>query len=294
MLRINSEGPHPSPQLNIKGGNIQRKADRTVHTSDIDIRDMECELALTEKMPNNERGSLAEVTDQLTRIEQTIRNMTPQVTVRGTATEESADAIPTAGPSGQAKAGEAMPTKEDVKVEETSMKTKKKRHFSNSKDQTIKVMQKDLDDLSAPSVIGWASITVTSAQKSRRVRNAEDSSGGTDSVNSASITVIRTGGVGAKTNRAGIAPCIRLQEALQEARIKDRPLISIGNYTINCGDADEKKIPSQQAAIVGIDANAKMRMDINPMCLEMILFHRANIGQWKSSNSPLRVDELHR
>ncbi|KAK6735464.1 hypothetical protein RB195_018587 [Necator americanus] len=78
MLRINSEGPHPSPQLNIKGGNIQRKADRTVHTSDIDIRDMECELALTEKMPNNERGSLAEVTDQLTRIEQTIRNMTPQ------------------------------------------------------------------------------------------------------------------------------------------------------------------------------------------------------------------------
>ncbi|KAK6761877.1 hypothetical protein RB195_022826 [Necator americanus] len=64
-----------------------------------------------------------------------------------TATEESADAIPTAGSSGQAKAEEAMPTKEDVKVEETSMKTKKKRHFSNTEDQTIKVMQKDLDDL---------------------------------------------------------------------------------------------------------------------------------------------------
>ncbi|KAK6745201.1 hypothetical protein RB195_011737 [Necator americanus] len=78
MLRIKSEGLYLSPLLNLKGENIQRKAGRTLHTLDIDIRDMECELALAEKMYDNERGSLAEVTDQLTRIEQPIRNMTPQ------------------------------------------------------------------------------------------------------------------------------------------------------------------------------------------------------------------------
>ncbi|KAK6755547.1 hypothetical protein RB195_014115 [Necator americanus] len=75
--------------------------------------------------------------------------------------------------------------------------------------------------------------------------------------------------------------------ALQETRMRDRPVISIENYTIYCGDADENKcsrtydpaednskdafydelnalmskIPSQQVVIVGIDANAKMGLE---------------------------------
>ncbi|KAK6762470.1 hypothetical protein RB195_023262 [Necator americanus] len=75
--------------------------------------------------------------------------------------------------------------------------------------------------------------------------------------------------------------------ALQETRIRVRPLSNIDNYTIYCGDADERKIvsahaptdtsedhnedafydelniliskiPSQQSLIGEIDANAKM------------------------------------
>ncbi|KAK6736618.1 hypothetical protein RB195_019361 [Necator americanus] len=78
--------------------------------------------------------------------------------------------------------------------------------------------------------------------------------------------------------------------ALQETRMRDRPVISIENYTIYCGDADENKIvsahaptetaednskdafydelnalmskkPNQQVVIVGIDANAKMGLE---------------------------------
>ncbi|KAK6727855.1 hypothetical protein RB195_005494 [Necator americanus] len=69
----------------------------------------------------------------------------------------------------------------------------------------------------------------------------------------------------------------------EETRMRDRPVISIENYTIYCGDADENKveaaednskeafydevnalmskIPSQQVVIVGIDANAKMGLE---------------------------------
>ncbi|KAK6743959.1 hypothetical protein RB195_010951 [Necator americanus] len=72
--------------------------------------------------------------------------------------------------------------------------------------------------------------------------------------------------------------------------MRNRPVISIENYTIYCGDADENKvdaphaptetaednskdafydalnalmskIPSQQVVIVGIDANAKMGLE---------------------------------
>ncbi|KAK6758325.1 hypothetical protein RB195_015877 [Necator americanus] len=56
--------------------------------------------------------------------------------------------------------------------------------------------------------------------------------------------------------------------------MRDRPVISIENYTIYCGDVDENKdafydeinvlmskIPSQQVVIVGIDANAKTGLE---------------------------------
>ncbi|KAK6740909.1 hypothetical protein RB195_009016 [Necator americanus] len=38
--------------------------------------------------------------------------------------------------------------------------------------------------------------------------------------------------------------------------MRDRPVVSIENYTIYCGDADENKM-----VIVGIDANAKMGLE---------------------------------
>ncbi|KAK6764485.1 hypothetical protein RB195_024708 [Necator americanus] len=37
--------------------------------------------------------------------------------------------------------------------------------------------------------------------------------------------------------------------ALQETRIRDRPFISIGNYTIYCGDADERKVGGCAVAV---------------------------------------------
>ncbi|EYC39936.1 hypothetical protein Y032_0636g941 [Ancylostoma ceylanicum] len=75
MLRIKTDGARPSPLLNIKAGNIQKKVDRTLSTLDSNIRDMECDLILAEKMRTNERGNIIEVTDQLTRIEQRIGNI---------------------------------------------------------------------------------------------------------------------------------------------------------------------------------------------------------------------------
>ncbi|KAL6743817.1 hypothetical protein Aduo_016813 [Ancylostoma duodenale] len=67
ILRLKSDGQNPSPLLNIRVENIQKKVDITLSTLDSNIRDMECDLILAEKTSNNERGSIAEVTDQLTR-----------------------------------------------------------------------------------------------------------------------------------------------------------------------------------------------------------------------------------
>ncbi|KAK6745199.1 hypothetical protein RB195_011737 [Necator americanus] len=181
MLRIKSEGLYLSPLLNLKGENIQRKAGRTLHTLDIDIRDMECELALAEKMYDNERGSLAEVTDQLTRIEQPIRNMTPQAVLSSSSqpsigqtaekdasrgNEENMTGVHDLDHYHSAIEAAEVDDKEiddrylELLFAETAMEQsadaipslvrpdrRKQRKPCQQRNQTIKVMRKDLDDL---------------------------------------------------------------------------------------------------------------------------------------------------
>ncbi|KAK6760750.1 hypothetical protein RB195_021991 [Necator americanus] len=82
--------------------------------------------------------------------------------------------------------------------------------------------------------------------------------------------------------------------------MRDRPVISIRNYTIYCGDADENKdafydelntlmskIPSQQVVNIGIDANAKMGLEQQSDMLGKWYYPAEHASDNEESSTPL-------